>query len=792
MKQELELFKTNKKSELESDYLQNDNNVHDISTEKNNLEIKKKKIESDIRIQKEINKNKKQTKLEKSKNTIKEDTEKKKLSIELDKKKEINSLNKNFELQYQQFVNELKLNSNNNENIHGIDKNYLNNLLTEYKNELEANFEHEKKNIEIEYQNNLIKDLNDYKIKSKKEKDENIKKIYEDTNNLEQNYYTEIDIIKKTFNQMRDREDENMKKKIFIITDLFEKIKNENIKKANEEIQEIKYFINNIYQNKEDNIIYNSNNYDKEDIELKIEDLITNKLDNKKMKINELQFLIDIIERDYINRNIHIEFISQSLLIICRLLNEKSPIFDLDIDNNIDTKNKDDLLVNDILQNIKNKCNEFQIKYEDNKKSDNNKNKSYQFLNEEVKKMLDIINKFNFQNKINNFMLYSFNKNKFNMNNNYNPNSNVNSNSASSRINYSSNLYNHPNNIMSTNYNDNNYNNIINPTISQPLKFRSPINPNKISYSNNFNYIQSNPQSNINRNINSNNNIDTNQNGLNSFKSNYTNENNINNENDNEQLLNSNKNYNNNNNDLNISNNYDDGLPELPQEILDTLYPESLNLYNSIRAFLIQEMEAINAEKMDLDKKKVTNDKLKELKNLEELDKYNDLLSQIYTNEKNNSNKVKKKLEDKLNILNTIKLHWKDTINFIYDNSSRQDIIKYKLNILQNNIDDYKSYITASNRKDDNYFIESINIKRNGLNWNVSSRGNNYNRNRINDFLNDRYGYSYNYNLNEINKNKINTFRMNNSHSINNNPINLRNYNQNNEGVDRYNYHFNP
>ena len=113
---------------------------------------------------------------------------------------------------------------------------------------------------------------------------------------------------------------------------------------------------------------------------------------------------------------------------------------------------------------------------------------------------------------------------------------------------------------------------------------------------------------------------------------------------------------------------------------------------------------------MDLNKKKETNNKLKELKNLEELDKYNDLLSQIYTNEKNNSNKVKKKLEDKLNILNTIKMHWKDTFNFIYDNPSRQDIIKYKLNILQNNINDYKSYSSTSNRKDDNYFIESINI----------------------------------------------------------------------------------
>ena len=168
------------------------------------------------------------------------------------------------EQQYQQFVNELKLNSNKNINI-PIDKGYINNILTEYKNELEANLEHEKKNIEIEYQNNLIKDLDDYKIQSKNEKDENIKKIYEDTNNLEQNYYTEIDMIKKSFKQIRDKEDENLKKKIYIITDLFEKIKNENIKKANEEIQEIKNLINNIYQNKDDNAMYNSNNYDKEE-----------------------------------------------------------------------------------------------------------------------------------------------------------------------------------------------------------------------------------------------------------------------------------------------------------------------------------------------------------------------------------------------------------------------------------------------------------------------------------------------------------------------------------------------
>ena len=214
-------------------------------------------------------------------------------------------------------------------------------------------------------------------------------------------------------------------------------------------------------------------------------------------------------------------------------------------------------------------------------------------------------------------------------------------------------------------------------------------------------------------------------------------------------------------------------------------------MYNSIRDFLIQETESINTEKIDLNKKKEANNKLKELKNFEELNQYNDLFSQIYINEKYNSNKVKKQLEDKLNILNTIKLNWKDTFNLIYDNPIRQDIIKYKLNILKKYINDYKSYRSTNNRNDNNnYFIESINKKRNGLNLNSSKMGNDYNRNRINNFLNDRY--SYNYNINEINKNKTNSFRMNTNRSINNNQINRRNFNQNSEGVNRYNYNFNP
>jgi hypothetical protein len=204
---------------------------------------------------------------------------------------------------------------------------------------------------------------------------------------------------------------------------------------------------------------------------------------------------------------------------------------------------------------------------------------------------------------------------------------------------------------------------------------------------NNFNSKKIISESNRYQNTNTNNSPDINpnfqQNGL--YVNNQINENN---ENDNNQLINKDNNINTIRSAITQHN--DDDIPELPEEVLNSFSQELSSIYNEIRDFLIKETNNINNEIIDLDKKNEIHNKLEELKSSGELEQYNDLFNQIYTNERVNSNKSKKIIENKLKILNMIKIHCDETFNFICNNITRQDIFKSKLDILLNNIKNYK------------------------------------------------------------------------------------------------------
>ena len=783
MSEEINEYRQDYVSNYDCNSLKNSqNNENDFLTRKKKLEINKNEIESNIRIQKERNKNKKESKIEKikkMKDEKKSEILEEKSRISLKNKTKMDDLEKEFQKKYEKKIGEIKIKLNKEyyKDIDMAKSVKSGNEIQKYINELKEQFEEEELKIKLDCEQKLLNDIDIYKMNIKKKRDEDIKNINENINNLENNYYKDLEIIKKSFNDRKNKEDVQMKKKIQDFTGIFEKFKETHINNVNNEIKEIIGHINdhiykninNELKNKDNNINNNNNNYNQgnEDVENKIEEFLKDRISNKKLKINEMQSLIDLTENDYKNAQLKIEFVSQSLLLICRLINgNSSSLFDFEIDDINAYKNKDDTLVSDISQKLENKYHEFQMKFEND-----NKNRLYSFLNNELKKLLDILNKIDNQNMYN-YLLYSNNIKPINNNNNYNNNLNLKSKNNdmiktnthrtdfSSNINYDRN--NIMNNLLSTNLNSYNKNYNLNSA-----SFRAPLN---IDTKRSYNYFNNKliiPESNRYQNINNNPNIE--QNGLST--NNYINEKS---ERDINKLI-SNENVNTVRSSIYQPNG--DNIPELPVEILNSFSPELLSAYNSIEDFLIQETNKINDEIKELDKKRETNNKLEELKNSGELEQYNDLFNHIFTNEKENSNKTKKIIEGRLKILNMIKIHCDETFNFICNNLTRQDIFKSKLDLLLININNYNNYY--KNNRNDSFLSDSFNLNRNRID-------NNYSRNNI--LSNRSNNYNYNIDSNYYRSNNYN----NNNNSINDNPIMFKNYNQIKGSVDRYNYNNNP
>ena len=212
MEQELNNFKKN----LITSYEYRDlNSSVEINMEQK-LEIKKKKIESDIRIQKERNKNKienEQNKnkilLEKKLLDLEELNKKKKSKLSTKHKNDINSLEKEFQLKYEQYINDYKNKDQNNKenNIiqNDILKNNLNELEQEYMKELKEEFEQEKISINYQLKSNMLRELENFKTQTKYNKEQELQKINDKINNLGNDYFNEKNIIKKELDNQKEK-----------------------------------------------------------------------------------------------------------------------------------------------------------------------------------------------------------------------------------------------------------------------------------------------------------------------------------------------------------------------------------------------------------------------------------------------------------------------------------------------------------------------------------------------------------------------------------------------------------
>ena len=645
----------------------------------------------------------------------------------------MNILEGNYQKNYTENIEKIKRKLNNElnlpNNLNGNNNDSINKISFEYSNILNEKFEEEKNSFNLELEKSMDKNLEIYRKKLKKENEENINSINEEINNLSKNYFMEIDIFKKNYNQRRKKEEESIKNEIQQISSLFETIKANHINSINKEIQEIS-----------ETIKGNINDYN---IESKIEEKISDKLEKEKIKVNELKSYINLIGIEYNNNKQNIEYLTQIISHISKTINEKINIINMESNNNEnDLKNKDDLLVNDLINEIQNRLNDFQM----NINEKDTKNEIYTLLNNELKNIMYILEKNNNDSnkEVINNMLYSNDKININLireNNNRNMDlPNLLKSENTFRLNdLNINFTNRGKNIMNNNILGD-IENINNNYKSSILNNINRLNESFLNYnyinnnSNNKRFFQLNPKSNFNgANVGISNNIDTTK--INSRDNNL--ENNINEDND---------------------------IPKLSDEILNEFSDDLIDIYNKINQFLIEELNRIDEEIMENEKRKQASKSLEEIKNSDELNQYNTYFSQIYSNERNIMNKTKKNIESRLKIYNIIKRNCEDTFNFISNNSYRQNIFRYKLNTLLTHINDYYQM--------NNFKLDTVDDSNNISNMDI-----NLLRNK---------SYTINTNKNNMQMHLIDD----NDYDNDNNMIKLKNYNRLNEGMDRYNNNF--
>ena len=402
MEQELNKYKNNLISEYEYNELnQSSEEIDDI---KKNYEVKKLKLESDIRIQKERNKNSKENLLKKNKKSLENKTiqleeilQNKKSKLILKNKKDINELEKKYQKYYDDYISQYEksfLKDQNDNNLsNSLFNNNLKELEEEYITELKEKFEQQKITINYELETKMIKDLETYKAQEKENKEQELNKINEKMNNLGSNYFNEIDFIKKQSETQKKNDDEIIYEKIQKIANIFfNELKNKINDKVNEEIKQINI------------LIKQSNNFNNRE-ELQIEENLIDKFVAFNSKLGEKRSLYDLIEKEYIEIKMKIEYMSKVISIISKLLIEKGTEISFDLNPENKKDNKDSVLVNEIISNIQNLLDEFKLKNE------NNTNKIiYPFINEEIENLLDNIRNTKLKNKFrnNNYQNYSF------------------------------------------------------------------------------------------------------------------------------------------------------------------------------------------------------------------------------------------------------------------------------------------------------------------------------------------------------------------------------------------------
>lgn len=719
LKQSMEMYRNEIEPNYENEFLQNSNENNE---ELNNLEIKKIQILNEIKKQKEKNlkkseeqKQKIQKEIESKLKAKKEVLQKEMQSLDEITNKKIDKFQKEKDRKFERYTHQIKLNYMNNKfkadsNLNSEKRSRE--LLKECQNLLDEEFKERKKNLIIELEYKMEKELNEYKLMNINNNNNKSIELKNNIINLEKNYYQELETFKSQHINNKSK-----------FEDQINKINN-NLKST--------YKVDNMYRGQNELIKEIANNLDN------IDEHIVEKNNEIFLNLLKIKSFYDFSEKEYIKKCDYLEYYKELTLLIINNILENNSLGDVIMDDNFKDKKSNDIsLVNNLITICKNlinkKTDEFKNKkitklfpnlennfmkinnkqkgnnnisiieksfYEQSSKNainttvllgdfNNNLNKTILRNNNNISNLNNTLNntmnKNNINQRMNNTKDILINNNSFSENKNMSLFRNSNNNFINNKVN---NII--PKNLNLSHYTFNNYNN-------EPKVIINNINlkSNKIPNNSNIN-------SNIYRNTNEENNI------LNS-NNRYLNQNNITYNRNVSSYMNDNSNYYNNQNDIKVNNNKNeteninyklDDIPQLNEASRLNLSNENFYLYNEIIGFLKKEYESLNEKINKLKNKNFCSQQLNSIKDSIEFKKYQNIFNEIYKEENKKKEEISKEISLQKDNLNKII----NECNIIFDNINLEKINSDNIN------DQFKGILRNINKYYNNQ--ENNNVKK--------------------------------------------------------------------------------
>ena len=735
---ELEEYKKNLIKDLEIKYNVNDD---DDNYSLKYLDMKKNNILAQIKVQNNKKQNfnlQKERKLEKLFEKQRNSIDDKKKVLDIQQEKNIKQIENEYEIKFEKFKknqeniikNEyLKRKQNEKDFSFNID---FDNILNEYKKELDDNNEFKKMEIRNELELKKNSELNEYMLKVKNDVNSEIEYIQNEQNNLGKIFNDELENLKNNSKKDLEYNTEFIYNKIEENEVNIESFKNKLLGNMDKKIEEIK--------NKIDNLIrYNKINSEQIiELEKNFESFLFENLTKETILYNNKKSMFEICEKEYKEKKFKLKYFIDLINYIIKILLEYPSINEPNIFN-------EEKLINDILFFGKENMNKY-------------RNQNIKEKNEKIFPYLDFVIQKLKTNRIN------FEKEKENS--------------------YSR------NNVMESNLNRTNYYNQANQTIL--LSNNNLQNPYPLSSNINYPIINFPDYENIdNNNINNNNinNYQINSNQSNSLLKNNTSPLSKNNlyEISSQNIISLNDTIKQNE----IYNTLIQNIPELPKEIVENLSENDFQLYSQIIDFLYDESSHLAKEYNNLELERNSFEQLNSINERGHLLH----LRKVFNNEKIKTIQNQNILRSKLNTFNLILNHTQEIFNFICNNSMRTNIIQSKFNLIIQHINDYnktfKSIIknnnnnlqsskfeknklsidnvtslsvkNSVNRK--NYFspqkkIDDINLKNNFRDFYIT-----YGPEVLDDRLNTRFSHQF---FNWKKNNDIIDYKINSSININN------------------------
>jgi hypothetical protein len=144
-------------------------------------------------------------------------------------------------------------------------------------------------------------------------------------------------------------------------------------------------------------------------------------------------------------------------------------------------------------------------------------------------------------------------------------------------------------------------------------------------------------------------------------------------------------------------------IPQLPNEIVNTISPECKYKYDLIVNFLIEESKNILEDLNKYNKQKEESNKINFLKESVELSQYNKIFDLISKEENSKTNQFLNNINYKNRVFESIKNYCEDIFNFILKYSTKTKNINNKLNQVIKYIEEYNRNYNGDKNNDNNY-----------------------------------------------------------------------------------------